>query len=327
MEGVVIMGRKVLLSPEGKYFKANLHCHCTVSDGQWTDVQVKEEYKKRGYSIIAFTDHMRYHSHHELDDADFLTIASFEASINAPVSPEGGWNTCPVYHLNFYDTCPEGRDGEKVPIPEQNYTIENVNEYIRARKEEGFLCCYNHPWWSLQTYHDYVPLENLDFFEIYNHGCEHDGLYGYAPQVYDHLLRTGHRVHCLATDDNHDRFPIGDPRNDSFGGFTMIQAEELRHDAVIAALKEGRSYASMGPLIHSLYVEDNRLVVECSPVEKIFLLTQGRDGKSLLAGSGETLTRAEFPLEGWEGYVRLQLRDHKGLYANTNAYDVDELLK
>ena len=37
------MGRKVLLSPTGKYFKANLHCHCTVSDGDWTDVQIKEE--------------------------------------------------------------------------------------------------------------------------------------------------------------------------------------------------------------------------------------------------------------------------------------------
>ena len=63
----------------------------------------------------------------------------------------------------------------------------------------------------MQTYEDYAPLENLDFFEIYNYGCEVEGMNGYAPQAYDELLRTGHRVSCFATDDNHDRSPLGGP--------------------------------------------------------------------------------------------------------------------
>lgn len=320
------MERKILLSESGKFYKANLHCHCTVSDGEWTDERIKEEYQKRGYSIIAFTDHMTYQRHTQLDSNDFLTIAAFEANVDAPASRYPDWNTRPVYHLNFYDTCPDGRDPSSVPMPEQVYTVENVNRYIRERREEGFLCCYNHPWWSVQTYEDYIPLENLDFFEIYNHGCEHDGLYGYAPQAYDELLRSGHRVGCLATDDNHDRFPLGDPRNDSFGGFTMIQAESLTYGAVIDALRQGKTYASMGPLIHGLYLEENRLVLHCDPVEKIFLLTEGRDGQSRFALPGESITEAEFPLTGKEGYVRIQIRDQNGRYANTNAYWVEELL-
>ena len=46
----------------------------------------------------------------------------------------------------------------------------------------GFLCCYNHPYWSLQTLDDYKNLRGLFAMEIYNHGCEIDGLYGYTPR-------------------------------------------------------------------------------------------------------------------------------------------------
>ena len=95
------MEKKMLLSPNGNFYKANLHCHCTVSDGQWTSWQVKEEYQKQGYSIIAFTDHMDYRRHTTLDDDSFLTIGAFEANIDAPAEQYPDWNTRPVYHLNF----------------------------------------------------------------------------------------------------------------------------------------------------------------------------------------------------------------------------------
>ncbi len=62
--------------------------------------------------------------------------------------------------------------------------------------------------------------------EIYNYGCEHDGLYGYNPQSYDEMLRLGNRLFCVSTDDNHNSYPFGDPLCDSFGGFTMIKAEK-----------------------------------------------------------------------------------------------------
>ncbi len=78
--------------------------------GSGPDERIKEEYQKRGYSIIAFTDHMTYQRHTQLDSQDFLTIAAFEANVDAPASRYPDWNTRPVYHLNFYDTCPEGRD-------------------------------------------------------------------------------------------------------------------------------------------------------------------------------------------------------------------------
>ena len=36
---------KVNIFPEGNWYKANLHCHSTESDGQLTPAEIKELYK------------------------------------------------------------------------------------------------------------------------------------------------------------------------------------------------------------------------------------------------------------------------------------------
>ena len=44
--------RKYLLSKDGNFYRANLHCHTTVSDGKRTPEEIKEIYKSKGYSIV-----------------------------------------------------------------------------------------------------------------------------------------------------------------------------------------------------------------------------------------------------------------------------------
>ena len=41
---------------------------------------------------------------------------------------------------------------------------------------------------------DYQQLMGLWAMEIYNHGCEQEGFYGYHPQAYDEMLRAGGRL-------------------------------------------------------------------------------------------------------------------------------------
>ena len=60
--------RKYLLSKEGSFYKANLHCHTTVSDGCMTPEEVKKHYKEMGFYIIAFTDLDVLVPHPELED-------------------------------------------------------------------------------------------------------------------------------------------------------------------------------------------------------------------------------------------------------------------
>ena len=49
--------RKYLLPKEGNFYKANLHCHTNLSDGDFTPEEIKEMYKTEGYSVVAYTDH------------------------------------------------------------------------------------------------------------------------------------------------------------------------------------------------------------------------------------------------------------------------------
>ncbi len=41
--------RKYLLPKEGSFYKANLHCHTTVSDGGMTPEEIKNLFKSKGY--------------------------------------------------------------------------------------------------------------------------------------------------------------------------------------------------------------------------------------------------------------------------------------
>jgi len=315
-----------LLPQEGQFYKANLHCHTVLSDGTWTKEQVKAEYQSRGYSIVAFTDHRHYGWHPELMDENFIPLAAFESDLNDTSCAPGGFQRVKTYHLNFYDTDPMTRGAFTAPQPLQEYgNIRALNEFLAELNAQGFLSCYNHPYWSLQNYDDYKDLRGVFAMEIYNHGCELDGLYGYAPQAYDEMLRTGARLFCLATDDNHDIYPPNDPRSDSFGGFTMLKLPRLSYPDVIHALKAGNFYASSGPELKALYIQDDALHVQCSPVEKIYLVTQGRRCQMKLAEAGQTVDEAVFPLDGSEGYVRIDCRDRQGRHAYSNAYFLDEL--
>ena len=90
-----------LISPHKKQYKANLHCHSTISDGKKTPKELKEMYKSHGYSILAITDHEVPRNHSSLNDDDFLTITGYEAYIRP--DPNGRYN---VYdkeiHINLF---------------------------------------------------------------------------------------------------------------------------------------------------------------------------------------------------------------------------------
>ncbi len=318
------MSERIYLLPEtGTFYKANLHSHTTFSDGKLTPEESKKAYMDQGYSILAITDHRLYRWHKELCDDKFVALAAYEVDLNEHYKVPGDFSHVKTYHINLYDSCPEEFQEEKAEskMPPRRYgDYHSLNQFIDEMKGLGFFACYNHPYWSLQNYDDYKNLRGFWGMEIYNHGCEHDGLYGYHPQSYDEMLRLGNRLFCVATDDNHNSYPFGHPLCDSFGGFTMVKAEELTYQAVIDALLAGNFYCSMGPEIKELYVEDGNLVVKTSPVEKIYIKMEGRNCYKAVAAPGETITEASFPLKGNEVYIRVDVQDGRGHHANSNAY-------
>ena len=92
--------KQYLIPENGNFYKANLHCHTVISDGKATPEQVKEIYKRNGYSVVAFTDHNVQVPHPELRDDGFLPLVGTEYNLNAPGYP-GKIRDVSTCHLCF----------------------------------------------------------------------------------------------------------------------------------------------------------------------------------------------------------------------------------
>lgn len=313
------MPRRYLLPQEGNFYKANLHCHSTFSDGKFTVEKIKKIYKDQGYNIIAFSDHNRLLCHMDLQDPDFLPITSVEIDFTAANDPCYANRT---YHLNFFAKDPYAN---KFIEFDRVYDADNINKIIKCANESGFLVQYNHPRWSYQDARDFLPLDGLFGFEVYNHGCEMEMLNGFAEFEYEIFCRNGRRCACTATDDNHNLFlDTASPYNDSFGGFTMIKAPDLSYGSIIAAMERKDCYASTKPLIYNLYVEENIVHIECSPCNCIALRSDTRL-MHIERTHDNSITSADFKLDFPYKYIRIECTDSQRNKALTRAYFEDEI--
>ncbi len=333
---------KILLDRNRPFYKANLHCHSANSDGALTPEELKEEYKSRGYSVLAITDHEHLLDNSYLNDDGFLTITSCELAIkekeNVSTLKDFGMRVC---HLNLYAEKPNNtltpcynsqydhfkNEGIENKIRhkgeyKREYSIEGINDIIKTARENGFLVCYNHPNWSLEDATQYLGYEGLFAVEIYNHGAELMGINSYSPNVFDEMLRSGKNVYCTMADDNHSKEKIDSPSSDMFGGFVMINADALDYESIINALKSGEFYASQGPEIKSLTLSGDMVRVETSPSVEISISTAGRRAEKVIAERGKTLTDAEFKVCSNDGYFRITVKDSEGKYANSQGYRI-----
>ncbi len=333
--------KKYLLPKVGQFYKANLHCHTTVSDGRWTPEQVKEEYKKHGYSIVAYTDHEVMVAHPELTDDEFIAMNGYELEAKEYVSPV--WEKNRRCHMCFVALDPkidkqvcwnEEENGytwgtaasyaKDVKYDEseahfvRTYDGDSISEMMRRGREQGFFVTYNHPTWSAESYPQYSTYNNMHAMEIINNSCVTGGYEEYNGRVYDDMLKSGKRIYCIAADDNHN------VNEDSFGGFIMIKAEKLEYGLISKALLNGDFYASQGPEINELFVENNTLTVKTSKAKKIVMITDLIHTRCVSA-KDEPVTEATFTLNEHATYFRVVVIDEKGNRACTSAYFTKDL--
>ena len=337
--------KKFLLPENGNFYKANLHAHSTISDGRLTPAQLKEAYKSHGYSVLCITDHDRMVPHHDLTDPDFLMLTGFEMEFNEARHPgRADPKTChicmvaldpsidrqPCWHRTRYvDEADRAmiRFDPDEPDFEREYTPECINTAIKICRDKGFFVTYNHPVWSLERYPDYSRYEGMHAMEICNYSSVVSGWDEYNPAVYDDFLHQGKRIFVQGTDDNHNRQQPDHPKWDSFGGFIWIKAPRLDYPSIANALVKGDFYASQGPEIYALYMEDNVLHVECSPAVRIYCIARARRCQAAYGENGGLATHGAFEIRPEDGYVRISVQDEKGRRADTNAWFTDTLFK
>ncbi|MCQ2461967.1 MAG: PHP domain-containing protein [Clostridia bacterium] len=327
---------KHLISDKGRFYKANLHSHSTVSDGELTPEQMKKMYTEQGYSIIAFTDHCRFVTHNELTDESFLALNGVE---NAADETGKSW-----MHNRCCDICFIALSSDRIlhPMQDENnvtgngeyaaynpsYCSEDINRMIAHGVKNGFFVTYNHPTWSLENFERYMSYSGMHAMEIFNTSSAIDGYNEYNPDIYDDMLRGGKRIYCLATDDNHNRAP-GTKHWDSFGGFTMIKSPSLKYEDVTAALLNGDFYASRGAVINALWLDtdDCTVHIECEKAKKIICTRGGRRLRAVYAEEQKTeyLDHVYFSINKDDVYFRFTVIDENGNTADTNAYFIDSL--
>lgn len=332
-----------LLPANGQFYKANLHSHSTVSDGTLTPAQMKELYKARGYSILCCTDHEIMIPHHDLTDEDFLMLTGFELGFDENWRPDfldakvcdlcvialdKNNITQPCFHRTKYHNPDRNAEicfDENEPDFEREYNADCINTAIAKCREKGFFVTYNHPTWSLEHYEDYIKYKGMNAMEICNYSSFIDGYDEYNAKAYDDYLRKDQRIFCLATDDNHNRRDPAGRMWDSFGAFTMIKAKELTYESVAEALLNGWFYASQGPEIYGLWMEDGRLHVECSPADKVVCTVNKRRCMSRYNEQTGEITHAVFEILKTDGFFRVTVIDKNGRKADTNAFFTDTL--
>ena len=135
------MSRIDLLPASCGSYKANLHCHTTLSDGRLTPQQVKAHYLEHGYSVVAFTDHNVLIDHSDLNDSRFLALTGIEVDTDSFVyGKKHEFNqTC---HL-----CAILRDPAR-PVPiyrAERYTGEAIRAKVDEFHRGGYIVNYNTP--------------------------------------------------------------------------------------------------------------------------------------------------------------------------------------
>ena len=333
--------KKHLLPQVDRYFKANLHTHSTISDGQLSPQEVKQAYKDLGYQILAITDHNIIVDHSAMTEPDFLMLTGVEVNHNSRnYRPRFDGQ---VYHLNLIAKRPDnlwfpGAPEKRFPLSQaykekmqyegmsSEYSPDAVNAMIAKANEKGFLVMYNHPTWSGQSYPDYAPLKGLWAMELRNGECYMLGNNENNARVYKDLLNLGNHIYPVGTDDMHQPRALGQ-------AWIMVAATALTYDSVITALESGNFYMSCGPQIYSLEINGNVLKVTCSDAMSVALESHGRFARRVTAEGDNWIHTADFDLTSFfekadseSMYIHLTITAPNGTYAATRPYYLKELL-
>lgn len=280
---------------EGNWYKANLHCHTTNSDGKATVNQRIEQYRGAGYDILALTDHRVTNDVAGLSDDDFLVIGGMEAH-PLVAAPDG------QYHL----VCLDVPDGIELPDDLE------VSKCADIVKKAGGLLIIGHPYWCGHNINEMLAVKDFVAIEVFNATCNINGKSVSSVHL-DDLLCGGKIVGALAVDDTHSFL-----EPDAFKGWTCIKAKELTVKSVMEAIRSGCFYASCGPVIEDFRVEGGIAKVKCSPVKEIHIMAQRWFGCSFYAEDGALITAQQLELHEEVRYVRAEVVDEKGRRAWSN---------
>ncbi|MFO7945741.1 MAG: CehA/McbA family metallohydrolase [Armatimonadota bacterium] len=287
---------------DGQWFKGNLHLHTTESDGEMEPQEAIDSYAERGYDFLSITDHRRVTDPGPYDDRGMLLIPGIEFD-----GARSDMNSS--YHIVGIGAEP----GTEHPSMSGDNAME-IQEMVDYINENSEFCFSAHPSWSSLTIIDLVDVEGLIGVEVYNTTCDRGVGRGYSAVQWDALLARGKRLYGFAVDDAHNHY------DDAWTGFIMVRAEECTEDSIISAIKNGQFYASNGPEIHHIQIEDTEVIVECSPCQQVNVVCPypGRGSTSWRVSDAPPYEHIRLPRKTDSHVFRIECIDSRGRVAWSN---------
>ena len=287
------------LFDEGKpVYRANFHLHTTRSDGRRTPEEAAKLYKSMGYDILAITDHRKV----------------------TEINPPEGLLLMPGIELDFMLKTQAvhllgiGVDGRIIHRWQPMGTPQQAIDDICACGGRVILA---HPAWSLNTPETMAAMTGLSAVEVWNSVSAPplNADRADSSSLLDVTAALGRPLPFVANDDTH-----------VYGaevalGWTMIQADELTVPAVLDALDRGSFYATQGPAIHQLEIEDGQMRVTCSPADRIIFYSNQVwvEGRTRM---GKGMAESVYDIQPGDHFVRVQVTDAEGKHAWSSAYAV-----
>ena len=283
----------------GRWFKANLHTHSSVSDGLLTPAQRVAQYQARGYAVLALTDHRKTQDITGLSTRRCLVLRGVEVHPEC-AQPKGWWHFVGL------------------GVPKEMTFVEPLDPNLTAAalRANGAAVILAHPAWCGQSFPDFAHLRGLDAIEVWNSTADTAGRPS-SETEWAEALDHGWRLAAVASDDCHHAYT-----DDVCEAWTWLKMKSATVENVVQALRTGACYASTGPKIHDFRLAAGRLTLRCSPAAKIQFLGPPGVGLRRRAAPGRRITRFSLEtaaLKGWPwAYVRAVVTDERGYKAWAN---------
>ena len=298
----------------GTFYKGNLHGHSDHSDGLLKPKSVIDCYRSFNYDFTCLSDHLWHDKKFAAQtvlDVSTLNYKDFVALPSAEIHAKGKkYDRAGLWHLV----------ANGLPINfKMASEVETVNELLDRTLKTGAFVTIAHPEWYSLTSDEAILLQKAHAVEIYNHASTISANRGSGIATADFLLNENIRILLTAADDSHFH------KEDTFGGWVFVKAENLNVDNILNALKKGHYYSSTGLAIYNIEVVDNEIKVECSCASHIII---SGSSHSALSKSGYNITRASFDLNKLDSdFFRVTIFNEYGKYAWSNPYWLDEILQ
>ncbi len=264
---------------KGSYKKAQLHTHTNKSDGKLSPGKLVKNYKEKGYSFLAITDHDKVTDYHKYNDDKFLTITGEEMTWSKPFWPLG------QHLLRLF--------------VKERFKSNNLQDIINQTvdKDKGIVVI-NHPtsfsglgtqYWELE---ELLKLKNICLIEIVNHFSQEEKNIKYWHEL---LKKLGpeESIWGIASDDTHIEKDIDKE-------WLMVKVNNISEKALHEALSKGSFYLTQGPNLN--FSVNNRCIeIKSDQLLEFKIIDANHNIRKTDVG-----TNLLYTVTGDEGFIRVE---------------------